>query len=180
MSVKSATARGLSSGLEPGLVLLNTQTFSTVSSFSFPDNSFSATYNAYRIVFNITSAAANLAWRARAAGTDNSSSNYMWFRGLYNSNSTPGTSFAGSGGLTTWGYFGNINGSNIVSGDIVGIFEAQKAQAVSHVSGEDGATGIGYLFLASGMNITTSYDSISFITTSGTMSGKAFLYGYNQ
>ena len=180
MSVKSATARGLSSGLEPGLVLLNTQTFSTVSSFSFPDNSFSATYNAYRIVFNITSAAAILAWRARAAGTDNSSSNYMWFRGLYNSNSTPGTSFAGSGGLTTWGYFGNINGSNIVSGDIVGIFEAQKAQAVSHVSGEDGATGIGYLFLASGMNITTSYDSISFITTSGTMSGKAFLYGYNQ
>jgi hypothetical protein len=162
-----------------GMVLLNTTSFSGVASFSFPNNTLSATYDYYRIVVNITSGNAFLAWRARSAGSDNSSSNYMWVRGFYNSNSTPGTSFAGSGGLTTWGYLGSMNGSGIVNAELVGLFATQKAQVVSHATQEDGATGIGHNFLSSGMNITTSYDSLSLISTSGNISGKASIYGYN-
>jgi hypothetical protein len=73
MGVKSATAFGLSSGLEPGLVLLGTQTFSGVTSQSF-NNVFSATYENYRILYNLTTANASdgVNLRMRASGTDNS------------------------------------------------------------------------------------------------------------
>ena len=179
MPVKSATARGLTSGLEPGLVLLNTQTFSAVSSVSFPDNTFSAAYENYRLVINFTAGDAAFAWRGRAAGTDNSSSNYMWFSAFYNSNSTPGTSFQGSGGLTTWGYIGFPKDSSVISADLTGLFASQKAQMHTQISRGDGSTAIGYNFVASGMSVTTSYDSLSLIITSGTMSGKASIYGYN-
>jgi hypothetical protein len=162
-----------------GLVLLSTTTFSAVSSVSLPTSTFSATFENYRLIVNFTAGDGALAWRGRAAGTDNSSSNYMWVTGFYNSNSTPGTSFQGSGGLTTWGYMGFPNAASIISADLNGIFASQKAQMVAHVSRGDGATAVGYNFASSGMNVTTSYDSLSLLITAGTMSGKASIYGYN-
>jgi hypothetical protein len=49
MSVKSATAFGLASGLEPAIVLLGTQTFTTASSVSLPTNTFTPTYDNYQL-----------------------------------------------------------------------------------------------------------------------------------
>jgi hypothetical protein len=162
-----------------GLVLLNTQTFSAVSSVSFPNNTFSSTFNCYRLVIDFTAGDAAFAWRGRAAGTDNSSSNYMWMSAFYNSNATPGTSFQGSGGLTTWGYIGFPKDASMISADLNGIFATQKAQMHTQISRSDSSTAIGYNFVSSGMSVTTSYDSLSLIITSGTMSGKASIYGYN-
>ena len=48
MGVKSAMARGLSSGLEPAMVLLNTTSFSGVASQSI-DNVFTSSYKSYMI-----------------------------------------------------------------------------------------------------------------------------------
>ena len=77
MGVKLASARGLNSIFEPGLVLLNTQTFSAASTISFPDNTFTAAYNAYSFVLNVTgSTAVNVRARLRANGVDNYSANY--------------------------------------------------------------------------------------------------------
>ena len=179
MGIKTASGSGLSNSLNSGLVLLNTTSFSGVASFSFPNNTLSATYENYRLIVNFTAGDAALAWRGRAAGTDNSSSNYMWFSGFYNSNSTPGTSFQGSGGLTTWGYIGFPKDSSIISADLTGLFASQKAQMHTQISRGDGSTAVGYNFASSGMSVTTSYDSLSLIITSGTMSGKASIYGYN-
>jgi len=70
MSVKSATAFGLSSGLEPGLVLLTTQTFSGVAAMSL-NNIFSSTYDKYMIgISYATSASSNLRFRFRESGSD--------------------------------------------------------------------------------------------------------------
>ena len=81
MGVKSATARGLSSSLEPGLVLLNTTDFTTQSSVVV-DNVFSATYDNYLILIddvikNTSSGDLALCFRLRVSATD-STTNYSW------------------------------------------------------------------------------------------------------
>ena len=72
MGVKSATARGLSSGLEPGMVLLNSTSFSGVASQTINDV-FSATYDTYQIIIsNLTGATnGNLYFRFTVGGTAN-------------------------------------------------------------------------------------------------------------
>ena len=77
MGVKSATAFGLSSGLEPGLVLLNTTSFSGVTAQAI-SSVFSSTYRHYKIIGSITSVAANtqVKLRLRSGLTDNTSTVY--------------------------------------------------------------------------------------------------------
>jgi hypothetical protein len=71
MAIKTASGSGLSNSLSSGLVLLNTTSFSGVSSVSVNDV-FSATYNSYIIdIFNNASGTGNI--RLRASGTDNTS-----------------------------------------------------------------------------------------------------------
>ena len=167
-----------------GMVLLNTTSFSGVSSQSVNDV-FSATYDNYRIVMNITTSSTNfpIAWRARVSGSDNSSSNYMWNRLFYNSNATPGTGFTGSGGLTTWGYFGDAgqtSATSLIEMEINGMFASVRAKSISSTTTDDGATGIAQVRYGAGMNVTTSYTGISLIPTSGTMTGSVSVYGYNK
>jgi hypothetical protein len=76
MSVKSFKTSGVGVDLAPqGLVLINTTSFSAVASFSLAANTFSATYDNYRIVFNKLTSPGNafIYLRLRAAGTDNTS-----------------------------------------------------------------------------------------------------------
>lgn len=166
------------------LVLLNTTSFTTQSTVSI-DNVFSSTYDNYRIIMNLTTSSTNtsIAWRARVSGADNSSSNYMWNRLLWNSNATPGTSFTGSGGLTTWGYFGDAgqtSSTSLIEMEVNGMFASTRAKSISSTSTDDGATGIAQIRYAAGMSVTTSYTSISLIPVSGTITGSVSVYGYNK
>jgi len=161
-----------------------TVSFSAASTVSLNDV-FSATYDNYRIVLNLTSSSTNssIAWRGRVSNADNSSSNYMWNRLLWNSNSTPGTSFTGSGGLTTWGYFGDAgqtSSTSLVEMEINGMFASTRAKSISSTSTDDGATGIAQIRYSAGMSVTTSYTGISLIPVSGTMTGTVSVYGYNK
>jgi hypothetical protein len=60
-----------------GLTHINTQTFSGVSSVSFPNNSFTSQFDVYQIIFVQENASpnTNVTFRLRS-GTDNSTSNY--------------------------------------------------------------------------------------------------------
>jgi hypothetical protein len=166
-----------------GMVLLNTTSFSGVSSVSLPANTFSATYDNYRIVCNIdtSSATAEVAWRLRAAGSDNSSSNYTWTQVLYNSNASPGSSITGSNGLTTWSLCAKTSSavSNFIL-DIFNPFATKKAQGFSMNISEDGATGTRITYFGGGMSVTTSYDSLSLVSTSGTITGSYSVFGVNK
>ena len=161
-----------------------TVNFSAASSISLNDV-FSSTYDNYRIIMNLTTSSTNtsIAWRARVSGADNSSSNYMWNKLLWNSNSTPGTATNGSGGLTTWGYFGEAgqtSATSLVEMEINGMFASTRAKSISSTSTDDGATGITQIRWGGGMNVTTSYTSISLIPVSGTITGSVSVYGYNK
>jgi hypothetical protein len=182
MSVKSFKTSGVGVDLAPkGLVLINTTSFSGVASFSINDV-FSATYNNYKLIINITNSSGNqfLLWRARVGGVDNSSSNYQWNQLLYNSSTTPGTSFVGSNTLDTSARFGEgrVRSSNEL--ELYGIFESIKTQSISNAVTVDVGDGISQVRYAAGMSVTTSYTGITILSSSTSITGVCHVYGYNK
>jgi len=158
-------------------VLLSTVSFSAVSSFSFPDNSFTSTYDNYRMLI-ITDASASpgtLLWRGRVAGVDTSTGNYD-----RQSSSVSNTTYAGArtSGQTS-GLLGDIfsAGQNSISMDIFSPKLTKTTLVRSLNLNSD--FGVRLIDCGSYYALTTSFDSISVIVSTGTITGKASLYGYN-
>ena len=160
-----------------GLVFITGTTFSAASSVSLPTSTFTSTYANYRILLTITAGsvnAANLNFRLRAAGTDNSTSNYnvggvaRTFAGVTNTqestNDTVG--YMWGNGSTYGGY---------TSMDVFGPQLTQPTTINSQTTYEALAGFSGNMFKA-----TTSFDSMSFFPASGTITGNYKVYGYTN
>jgi hypothetical protein len=162
-----------------GLTLINTTSFSAVSSVSLPASTFSATYKSYRIVMRASiSTAGHMQIRLRTAGTDNTTSNYYsgyWYTNL--ATGATGTDAAGAASniMSKMGY---SNGANVINVfyDVYNPFEStvtgfsalqQRVDAV--------VASIGGFF-----QLTTSFDSATFIPSAGTITGNVSVYGYNE
>jgi hypothetical protein len=170
----------------PGLVLLNTQSFSAVSNQAFPNGTFSATYTNYRIIVTTTALSTNLELRLRlrASGTDATGANYGG-GGFYNytSGATVGGLNFTSGTYFTLGGVGTILNAaapsrNFFVIDIGRPFAASETMLNVHMGIQDTAGWRSTLqsFLHDG---GTSYDSVNFITSTGTMTGAMSVYGYS-
>jgi hypothetical protein len=163
-----------------GMVLLSTQTFSAASTVSFAANTFSASFNTYLFTFDLTgSTAIDLLARLRAAGTDNTSANYN--RQYFYGDTTPNS--ASATGATSWN-LGQLYDSDskravldffIQDVQVSGRYTSGRADGVSNVNGSPYALRSLY-----GTTVTTSYDSITFLTSSGTITGSISCYGYAQ
>jgi hypothetical protein len=162
-----------------GLTLINTTSFSAVSSVSLPTGTFTTTYANYEIAYNfVASGAASITGRLRAAGVDNSSANYR--RANYEAvpiNTSTNT------GETSW---------------IVGEAHSTDGQRRTltfrlcdpATSGRYTSAIIFYLANVNGtpypnirwhgVDVTTAYDSMTFIASAGTITGSISVYGYNQ
>jgi len=184
MGVKLASARGLTSGLESGLVLLNTTSFSGVTSQAI-SSVFSSTYRHYQIIGSITSAVLTTAvkLRLRSGSTDNSATNYA-----------SGAFFTG-GDTTT----GNTDSSNsdtafsilpleaspsfpggVFNYTLFNPFETQYTRLTGFYERTGGAGAFGY-FRGGNLEVTTSYDGINIITDSAqNIAGVVSIYGFNQ
>jgi len=180
MSVKSFKTSGVGVDLAPkGLVLLNTTSFSAVSSISIPANTFSATYRNYRVVFSSdSSTAGHIQIRWRAAGSDNTTSNYYsgyWYTNI--ATGATGTDVAGAASniMSKMGY-SNAAGVLTMFYDVFNPFET-KATGISALQSRNDAVinSVGGYFQA-----TTSFDSMTFIPSAGTTTGSVSVYGYNQ
>jgi hypothetical protein len=165
----------------PGLVLLNTQTFSAVSSVSFPTNTFTATYNTYLFTFDcVGSTAITIRARLRAAGTDFTSANYA---------------------KTEWGGDTSVVASQVTgqtSWDVVSLYDTianrsgidftltdvqvsgRYKSGISNFNVNLNSGSVYPLRRAFALNNTSAYDSITFLTDTGTMTGSISCYGYNQ
>ena len=176
MSVKSAMARGLSSGLQPGLVLLNTTTFSAVASQSF-NNVFSSTYDNYRIIFVGTSTIQNaLNLRLRVGGVDNSSSTYNVQRITAGSTTVSGLR---QNAQSTAG-IGVINDNqSIVTIDIANPF-LSVGTTLNSQSCSSSTVSIEYFAHVMFHSTASSFDGCTFSVASGTMTGTVSVYGYNK
>jgi len=164
-----------------GLTFITGTTFSAQTAVSLPTSTFSATYANYRIIFNITSASAdaNDYIRFRASGSDNttgnyySASKYLSYAGTtvdtYASGDTVGYTFGhgtGIGATRVW---------DIINPQATAYTLANYAGNIAFAGGGGYATGGGVGFFA-----TTSFDSMTFYTPTGTITGSYKVYGYSN
>ena len=163
-----------------GMVLLNTTSFSGVSSQAV--NPFSATYDNFRIIITLTASSGNptITFRIRNGATDKTASDYYF--GGFNS---------AIGGGTVGSYRGNGSSSwtigDIASGsanryltvmDILNPFTATVTKASYSGTYSNASDSFGYGVGAFILD-SSSYDGYDIIASTGTLTGKVVTYGYN-
>ena len=160
--------------IKPGLVLLAQESFSAVSSVSV-DSVFSAEYDNYKVVFRgNASTTLGLRIRFRAAGTDAAGATEyreqrMYLYGSATVNGTYNTSsFIGLNSLFASSY-------GAVALDISGPFLAQTTSVMGLASSD---TWAGYIGSVNGTG--SSFDGITFLSSSGTFTGSLSIYGYRK
>ena len=164
-------------GETPGLQLIETKSFTSVSSVSF-DNVFSDDYVQYKIVIDALGASINhINMRMRASGSDNSSANYnVQYLGT-----SGGTSViaARNGSATS---FEAVNYSRANSAicvlEILNPYQSTYTSGFTSTALNPQAATLGLYYRAYGMDVTTSYDGFSLLPDTSTFSGTATVLGY--
>ena len=157
-----------------GMVLLNTTSFSAVSSQSL-NSVFSATYENYKIVCSLeASNITTLSVRLRVGGVDNSTAS-SYINQIVNG----AASGVSAQRLVSdkWSEFIYVNASSEINSFIC---ELQKPFLATQTAGQvqggrDNNINISQLR----HNQSTSYDGFTIIPTAGTITGKVSVYGYN-
>jgi hypothetical protein len=176
------TTLGVYTPSTSGLTLVSTTSFSAVSSVSLANNTFTSTYEDYRVILKLTATSTdnNVVYlKLRASGTDSSAS-YYWNRyGTYTGNGTPGGTVAANNSSGIWlqstystGFFPTIGRIDLFAPQLA--TKTAMLISTSHNSGGGDAA----VFDGGGFhNAATAYDSCSFSITAGTISGKILVYG---
>jgi len=168
-----------------GLTFITGATFTTATSFSLPAATFSATYKNYRIMINVTAltADATFTMRMRVGGTDVTSSDYQYgFMGVRANNGA--ASNINGAAVSAWTLGESDDGSVffVTALDIFNPFSTVRTQIQGNNSHSD--TGNTTTLFRSGggmINLTTSYDSLSFISSvASSMTGFYRVYGYSE
>ena len=165
----------------PGLVYITGASFSSVSSVSIPDNTFTSTHKNYSIVFDCEfSTNANLQMRMRAAGTDNTSGTYNW--SLLNSNTGGTVNGSGTASDSLWrfGYGASAtNRSAAITFTIYGPQTATITRVSAYGFSADSSYNASATISAAGVFTgTNQFDSLSFIAPF--TSGAYRVYGYTD
>ena len=155
-----------------GMVLLNTTSFSAVSSQSINDV-FSATYDNYRIICVQSGSAGSNTMRLRVSGADNSTANSYVFQNLV------GTGASASAARTTtdrWEVAGTE--SALLNSAAVEIFRPFVASATNYSSFNSDSNGNARIIMYGGThNQTVSYTGFTWTFPSST-TGTISVYGY--
>ena len=168
-----------------GMVLLNTTSFSGVASQALPADTFTSTYDNYKIIFkcSATTADSTIYVKMRASGTD-SSVNYYW--GIYGIGTSGGGIAINAGSNVATGGFvmdtdtGSSAKPTFVEMTILNPKVAEPTSVLwQNVSSTNAGVPIGYngYFLHTP---STAYDSLNFIPTAGNISGSITVYGINK
>ena len=158
-----------------GLTLISNTTFSAVSSVSLAANQFTSTYTNYKVIVDITtfSATGTFGARLRAASTD-TSTNYQNTRllgtGAAASSDTPaGTSYS----------LGSVDSNTNYTAELtlfkpnVAIKKWMIAKYFTYNGTWDTA------LVGARLDSATQFDSITFLNSSGNITGKVYVYGYS-
>jgi hypothetical protein len=177
MSVKSFKTSGVGVDLAPqGLVLINTTSFSGVVTQSI-DNVFTSAYENYRVLirYTDTSAGANLNIRFRVGGVD--AAGATTYKYVEQDSTTTVTALRGN---SNQGVIGNsANTATQLNTSTLDIFSPALATATAWSCFALSNTSSGLMRLTAGNHaVATAYDGFTIIST-GTISGKVYVYGYN-
>lgn len=165
--------------LAQGLTYITKSAFSAASSVSV-DSCFSATYDNYLLIINITavSAGGNLRYRNRVAGVDASGTDYMSVAG-WASTASSGKDSATAETSARWNF---MDGSASIASSYLNVFRPFVADD-THIFGMGTRHQVG----SSASTWPTSavhqqnvaYDGFKLLPDTGTMTGTVFVYGYN-
>jgi hypothetical protein len=166
-----------------GLTLINTTSFSAVSSQSF-NTVFSSTYDNYKLVCKITSSAtiADLSLRLRATTTDNSSANYWFSSSLTTAGATTYIVTSGTSTAST-SFRLSPAGSTYQSKHVIDILNPFSTDQTGYLADAffwSGTSDYGRTVNGGVMTVTTSYDGFTLIPSTGTITGTVSIYGYNK
>lgn len=170
----------------PGLVYITGASFSAVSSVSLPNNTFTSTYKNYKVVVEFTDASVNnaaITMRLRAAGSDNTAASYssnivataVSGTTQYNSASSGATSFGLGSVRATY-----TNDQNMFVFDLQNPQTALVTTYVGNAIMHPTASLLGMGSIGGHFDNTTSFDSLSVIIGSGTITGNYRVYGYTD
>jgi hypothetical protein len=174
--------KGAAAASSVGMTLINTTTIgSAVTSTSLPANTFSATYTNYRFLFtSITSTSANItvSFRLRAGGTDESSGSYSC-QGFTSTGSLSNNSAVNQTSQTISYIRTGFAERTFIVGELYQPKEAIQTKYYSNSFGEN-VTTFTNLQQSGLLNVSTSFDSITFLYAGGNITGgKISVYGYN-
>jgi hypothetical protein len=170
------TTLGVYAPVSSGLTLINTTSFSGVSSQSVNDV-FSATYKNYKIVVKSTcTGLTDVFLRLRVAGSDNSATNYRRQDLNANNTSITGTRVTGA---TSW-TIGALESAteNFCIVELYNPFHAFKPVGHS-IRNYSTTTTLEHTQFSLGLDVDTSYTGYTILVGSGTISGSVSTYGYN-
>jgi hypothetical protein len=158
-----------------GLTLINTTTFSAVSSQSV-NNVFTSAYANYKIDLTITAKSANGAvnLRYRVGGTDNATSDYNVGATIARTSTTVG----GDGGAGATSFMA-VHSNVAPCGGTYQIYSPQLANQTLATYGSMGGDTSTYFSLTGGCQFAaaTVFDGFSLISASGTITGTIRVYG---
>jgi hypothetical protein len=173
------TTLGVYAPSTSGLTLINTTTFSGVSSVSLPTSTFTATYRNYKIIGHFLNSVSDgrLDMRLRAAGSDNTTSNYSsaFIVAPYSG------SFLNEGltGQTIWNKFGLMKSSTVTATFLFDVYSPFETET-TNFSGINTRGSSGQMLSVGFFNATTSFDSLTFIPEGGTITGTLYVYAYAE
>ena len=164
-----------------GLTKVTSGTFSAVTSISLPASTFTSTYVNYKVILIIASSSGSttITGRYRASGTDNSGSIYN--SALSIARVTTTAAVVGSNGTTSFKMGYNASTNNGPFGQSWDFLSPQTT-AEKQIVG----TGFGYNeeldtysanWFGGHGNTTSQFDSFSWISSTGTITGSYYVYG---
>lgn len=181
LTADSTAATGLkwATAAAGSLTKITSATFTSVGSVSFANDTFTSTYKDYLVLVDITSCStgAAITGRMRAAGSNNTTSNYM---NIVQALGINGTQYNDVLGGTTEFKLGYESTANRFSTALTFLSpkESAKTKILGNASGINSAqnniVGANCTFI---FDDTTSFDSFSIILASGTFSGRYAVYG---
>ena len=170
------TTLGVYAPSSSGLTLINTTSFSGVSSQSV-NNVFSATYANYLITFNaISTASSQLTIRFRTAGTDNTATTYKWgtFAKYFNSATLQNESQSETATSIPFADNSTYQGFSFT---LINPFATDRTFLYGGTITKDD---VGYTSVNGFFDNTTSFDGFTFFTSTGTTTGTVRVYGYQN
>jgi hypothetical protein len=159
-----------------GLTLINTTSFSAVSSVSLTASTFTSTYKHYRINVNYASSASDFGnIRLRASGSDNTTSNYN--KALIQAAFAGGTpQNDNAANATTFRMlYNNSADTQRLTLDVMSPQESTYTTIYKQGDRPD----YGGEYMIGLFKATTSFDSLTIYPSSGTITGSYSVYGYN-
>ena len=168
-------------GVAPGLVYITGATFTAAASVSLPNGTFTSTYTNYRMHFVVQSVSTTLTltMRMRASGTDSTAASYSG--GMLGVMNTGGSISMVNDNDNKWWVSGSDAGAQgaKLAYDILEPQATQKTAITgSLVGGQQATNGFGGAVFGGFFNATTSFDALSIIASTGTISGYYKVYAY--